>query len=384
MQRWRRWSWTARSRLGWRRSPTYSRPCSRSRPGTGAAFAVSRGGVSIVDLWGGVADPARGLRWQADTLAPVFSQTKAWVAVCLLRLVDLGRLALDAPVAAYWPEFGQAGKQDVLVSELVSHCGRLPALAEPATLADLRDPGRMAERLARQPLERDPRARFLYHGLTYGWLCGELVRRIDGRDVGRFLREEICAPFGLELWIGLPPELHERVARCAMPTTGLRASAPSAASADDLLRRYWANPVIYPPGEVVWNDRLLREAQIPAINGIAAPRSVARLFDLLANEGGALLSPAALACGTSELAAGRDPFTDVPDRFGVGFQLQCETRLFGPVGRAFGHTGIGGSVHGAWLDQGLGFSFTPTELRTAGDRRAATLTAALAEALGGH
>lgn len=183
-------------------------------PGTGAAFSACRGGVMLVDLWGGVADADTGASWTRDTLVPVFSQTKAWVAVCLMRLVNEGRLDLDAPMVRYWPEFGQAGKSGVRVRDVVSHTSLLPTLLEPTSIDDLRDPLLLAERLARQPLEADPRGRFLYHGLTYGWLCGELIRRIDGRSAGTFLREEICTPHGLELWIGLPPSC-TRASRCS-------------------------------------------------------------------------------------------------------------------------------------------------------------------------
>lgn len=355
----------------------------------GAAFAVVRDGRTVVDLWGGVADTRTGQPWRRDTLTTVFSQTKAWVAVCLLRLIDDGGLELDAPVARYWPEFAAAGKESVLVRDVVSHTSRLPALLEPATYDDMARPVEMAARLARQPLEADPRARFLYHGMTFGWLCGELVRRIDGRSAGRFLREEVCAPLGLDIWIGTPPAIEPRIAWLEYAADwGCNGGADEAVlAADDLRRRYWANPVLYPPERVIWNEPQLRAAEIAAVNGVGSARSIARLYDALVNGGGdgrrPLVSRATLARATQTVAAGDDPFSGDPAAFGVGFQLQTSMQAFGPVQQAFGHPGMGGSIHGAWPEHGIGFSYCMNRLRDRDpvDPRATALTTALAASL---
>jgi CubicO group peptidase (beta-lactamase class C family) len=177
----------------------------------GAAFAVIRDDEVLVDLWGGIADRATARPWTADTLQILFSGTKGLVAACLLLLMERGQLTLEAPVARYWPEFAAAGKADVAVRDLVTHAVGLPGLEVPVTWQEATDARRMAVLLAAQPRSRDPRATRTYHAVTFGWLCGELVRRVDGRRIGQFFAEEIALPLDLELWIGLPADLEARV-----------------------------------------------------------------------------------------------------------------------------------------------------------------------------
>ena len=184
-----------------------------SRGEVGAAFAATLDGKPIVDLWGGFADFEQSAPWAEDTLVVIFSGTKALVATCILMLIDRQLLDLDEPVATYWSEFAANGKSSVLVSDVVSHQARMPAVRTPLTVHDMTDGERIAALLAAQPQETDPRAAGAYHGMTYGWLCGELIRRVDGRTVGRFFADEIATPLGLEIWIGLPPTLEHRVAR---------------------------------------------------------------------------------------------------------------------------------------------------------------------------
>ena len=157
----------------------------------GAAFAAFRNGEPVVDLWGGIADRASGRPWREDTLQLIYSGTKGLVALCVLMLIDRGKLRLDDPVNRHWPEFG---KPEILVRHIVSHTARLPGIDTPITVADLHDDRRMAAILAAQAPNPDPRAALCYHALTYGWLCGELVRRVDGRSVGRFFAEEVAGP----------------------------------------------------------------------------------------------------------------------------------------------------------------------------------------------
>src|SRR5262249_47251393 len=160
----------------------------------------------VVDLWGGIADSVTGRQWQEDTMQVVFSGAKGCTAVCVAILLDRGLLELGAPVADYWPEVAAAGKQNVSVREVVSHTARLPVLEAPVSWLDAMDGRAMAELLAEQPQNADPRAIDVYHALTFGWLCGELVRRVDGRTIGRFFAEEVASPLRLELWLGLPAE----------------------------------------------------------------------------------------------------------------------------------------------------------------------------------
>ena len=165
----------------------------------GAAFAATVAGVVAVDLWGGIADPQTRRIWERDTLQVIFSGTKGLVALCLLMLVDRGELSLGAPVSRYWPEFAVQGKGSITVLDLASHRARLPGLQVPVMEDELIDHVRMASLLAEQPLDDDPRATDTYHALTYGWLCGEVIRRVDGRSVGAFFADEVAKPLALEI-----------------------------------------------------------------------------------------------------------------------------------------------------------------------------------------
>ena len=343
--------------------------------GPGAAFAATVDGEPVVDVWSGEADDA-GTAWREDTLVLVFSGTKGLVAVCLLILVDRGLLELDAPVARYWPEFAAAGKEGVLVRHVVSHEAGLPGLLPPVTAADLLDGDGMAARLAAAAPLWEPGTRLAYHALTYGWLCAELVRRIDGRSLGVFFADEVAAPLALDLWIGLPPELEDRVA------TLRRAEDFGITYLGDepepLLEALYGALL----GSFVWNEPAYHEAEIPAANAIGAARSIARLYGCLACGGAPLLSPETVRLGRSELSRGPCAVTRRPYAFGVGFELQTELLALGPAADAFGHTGSGGSRHGAWPDSRVGFSFAMSELRgEEGDDRGRRILEALAEAV---
>jgi len=158
----------------------------------GAAFAAYVDGELVVDLWGGLADRQRGIAWRDDTLVGVFSGSKGLVAACLLVLIERGLLELDVPVCRYWPEFAAQGKEGILVRDVVSHRAGLPGLLTAVSLEEATDDVRMAQLVAAQARVVAPEAGARYHAVTFGWLCGELVRRVDGRSVGRFLREEIA------------------------------------------------------------------------------------------------------------------------------------------------------------------------------------------------
>jgi CubicO group peptidase (beta-lactamase class C family) len=334
----------------------------------GAAFAVIRDDEPLVDLWGGIADRAGRRPWTADTLQIMFSGTKGLVASCILMLIERGQLVLDMPVARYWPEFAAAGKAEVLVRDVVSHTVALPGLEVPVTWQEATDAHRMAELLARQARSRDPRASRTYHAVTFGWLCGELIHRVDGRSVGQFFDQEIARPLDLEIWIGLPHDLEQRVSTVELAPTWT-GSADDALMTDPL-RRVLANPPRYQPGSFPWNEPAWHAAEVPSSNGIGTPRSVARFYASLDK----LLSPATLQLGSTVLSSRFDPLLDRLTSFGVGFQLQTDRFTLGPVPDAFGHGGAGGSVHGRWPRQRLGFSYGMNMLRDdPGDQRAAAL-----------
>jgi CubicO group peptidase (beta-lactamase class C family) len=281
----------------------------------------------------------------------------------VLLLIDRGSLSLDAPVARYWPEF----RDDVLVRHVVSHTAGLPGLRRGFTARELLDGRRLAAELAREEPFWPPGSRLAYHAFTYGWLSDELVRRVDGRSVGRFFAEEVAGPLDLELWIGLPPEQEPRVARLVRPE-GYRMTAP----VDEPLVRALYGSLF--DGEFPWNDPAFHAAEIPAANAIGTARSIARLYGSLDR----ILSADALRLGRTELSRDLCAVTRRPYAFGVGFELQTELRTLGPPPDAFGHTGSGGSSHGAWPGERVGFSYIPNELRSEpGDDRARRVLAAL-------
>ncbi|WP_433182354.1 serine hydrolase domain-containing protein [Actinoallomurus sp. CA-150999] len=350
----------------------------------GAAFAAVRDGRPVVDLWGGLADRAAARPWRQDTLQLIFSGTKGLVAVCLLMLIDRGLLGLDDLVADHWPEFAAEGKGHLRVRDVVSHQARMPGIRSPLAEADLTDPRRLAGLLAAQAPDPDPRAGLVYHALTHGWLAGELIRRVDGRTVGRFFAEEVAAPLGLDVWIGLPAAYEHRVSTLEYaPDWGTGPAADPRQLADDaLFGRIWRNPPVFPADRIPWNSRAFHEAEIPGAGAIGTARSMARLYGCLAGggvlDGGTLLGPAALEQGRSPLAEGTDPFSGDPMAYGVGFQLQTPLRALGPAPDAFGHDGAGGSVHAAWPQKRVGFSYCMNRLRDAepvDSRRRALLTA---------
>ena len=332
----------------------------------GAAFSVVIDGEPVVDLWGGDADRDAGLPWTRDTLQLIFSGTKGLTAACILILIERGLLSLDSPVAEYWPEFAAAGKQDVTLAEVVTHRSALPGFREPVASAEIIDPIRMAELLAVQAPLDEIRGVICYHPLTYGWLLGEIIRRVDGRTVGRFFAEEIAKPLGLETWIGLPEEHHRRVGRLVPgdppavipPPRGYEAVA----AATD-------NPPVLTQDRGLWNTPTIWSAEIAGAGGITTARSMARFYGCL-SRGGELDGVRILRAET--VALGRTPLASVeadvlwgqPSATGVGFGLS----VGGVPGRPlvpdeFGHGGFGGSDHGAWPSARLGYSYVPNYLR---------------------
>jgi CubicO group peptidase (beta-lactamase class C family) len=203
-----------------------------------------------------------------------------------------------------------------------------------------------------------------YHAITWGWLAGELVRRIDGRSVGRFLREEVTTPLGLDLHLGAPPEIDVRVAsialvkpRIALPVLLYWLRTPKWMG---MRLRVFGNPEHRDRGV---DTRAWRAAEIPAMNGISNARSLARLYGVLARggegEGVRLLGPTALARATRQESEGRERVFGFRMRFGLGFMLDSPTLGIAPDSRCFGHTGAGGGFGFADPERRLGFAYTP-------------------------
>lgn len=342
----------------------------------GAAFAATVDGRPVVDLWSGTRDDG-GAPWQDDTVCVLFSGTKGVVATALLVLVERGALSLEQPVATLWPAFAAAGKEAITVGDVLGHAAGLPGVAERLEPQDALDPTRSMELLAAQPT-LIPVGEPSYHARTYGLLCDALARRADGRSIVRVVADEVARPLGLDLWIGLPDDVLPRAAHVRRaPDFDL--AAYLASDPDPRLELVYHNPPLF---GLDWNAPEVLQAEIPAANGVASARSMARLYGCLACGGSVggvrLLRPETIAAGRRERSAGDDPLSGRPLRFGAGYELWGTPSELGPAEDAFGHTGSGGSSHGAWPGLGTGFSFIMRELRPeTADDRAHRLLAAL-------
>ena len=341
----------------------------------GAALAVCVDGHLVVDLWAGYADAARTRPWDRDTIVNLYSIGKAVTAVCALRLVEAGRLDLDAPVARYWPEFAQAGKAQIPVRYLLTHQAALPAIARPLPSGAWSHWDVMTAALAAQAAWWQPGTGHGYHVNTQGFLVGEVVRRITGKTLGTYLREAVTGPAGVDFFIGLGPELEGRCAdvlpQQATPEGDelrrqLRVN-PASLSGLPLMRvNAYRNPPEF-SGTGVVNTRPWRAAEVPSTNGHGNARAVARLYSALAGDGELggvhVLSPEMIARATEQQVYGDDIVLQRPTRFGLGFQLTMAERPLGPSPRAFGHFGAGGSLGFADPDARVAFGYAMNQGR---------------------
>jgi len=342
----------------------------------GAALAVCVGGEPVVDLWAGHRDHERTRPWEEDTIVNLYSVGKAITAVCALRLADAGALDLDAPVARYWPEFAQAGKARMPVRYLLTHQAALPSVGPLLPVGAELEWGAMTAALAAQEPWWEPGAGHGYHVNTYGFLVGEIVRRITGRSLGRYLREEIAGPAGIDFSIGLGPELDARCADVIPPRPSADAPPPPAALDGDLealagLDRMRAAAYRNPPhlsGRGIVNTRAWRAAEVPSTNGHGNARAVARLYAALAGSGEVdgvhVLSRDMIARAIAEQVYAEDLVLQRPTRFGLGFQLTMVERPLGPGPRAFGHFGAGGSLGFGDPDAGVAIGYAMNQSRT--------------------
>ena len=335
----------------------------------GASVAVELEGRRVVDLWAGHVDAEQTRVWQPDTLVNVYSSTKGIVAVCANRLVDQGRLDLDVPVARYWPEFAQARKGSIPVRYLLDHRAGLPAIRQPLPSGSQFDWNLMTETLARTETWWEPGTKHGYHAITFGWLVGEVIRRIAQQSVGAYLRTEVAGPFGIDFHIGLSMPEERRVAHI-IPRAAHFGEDPS--PLDERLRDHdsvsyhaLANPRDMMAASVV-NSREWRAAEIPAANGQSNARALARLYGILATGGGRdtmrLLSDGAIHTAARTQVNGPDEVLGIHTRFGLGFALAGESCYYGPNPNTLGHPGAGGSTGFADLDAKLGFGYAMNQL----------------------
>ena len=360
----------------------------------GAAFCLHVGGRKVVDIWGGFRDREATTPYDQDTLQLVFSTTKGATAMCANLLAQRGQLDVTAPVSTYWPEFAQAGKEDLPVLYLLTHQAGLPAVDATLTPAQVQAWDPIVEALAEQAPFWKPGTAHGYHALTYGWLLGEVVRRITGRSIGTYFAEEIAGPLGVEFWIGLPEEHEHRVA----PVSGGAVVAPegSTATPDDFSTTLLARALNAAGafGETGWaNQRSWHAAEVPAANGITNAASLSRLYAGLIGtvEGGpsqSILTKEQVDEARTVRTSGSDQvFTSVgfpmEQLIGLGFWRSSPFSPFGAQG-SFGHAGAGGSYGFADPEHELAVGYVMNRMSSgvAGDPRSRRLVTAVYASVG--
>jgi CubicO group peptidase (beta-lactamase class C family) len=386
----------------------------------GAAFAAYHRGEKVVDLWGGIADPATGQPWEEDSMVLVYSTTKGLTAMCAHRLAQEGALDIDAPVAHYWPEFAQAGKEAITVADLLAHRAGLAWIDGAMSVDDMLAWDPVIRALERQPPSWPPGTAHGYHATTYGWLVGEVVRRVSGVSIGSYLHDQIAGPLEADVFIGLPASEEPRVARLVPFMAGMAAGPPmdelpepssevAAGSGPDLAQLAELAPsylgpdgplfkALMAPGgalsdQDLWQSPRLHAAEIPAANGICDARSLARLYGACVSDVRSGSGPGFRILGPEQVDRAVQPQTVGPDvvllgldiQWGLGFIVNRGLIAAAGLGgqRAFGHFGMGGSV--GWADPdaelAMGYVMNRMELGTTGDVRSFRLMQACLEAV---
>ncbi len=335
----------------------------------GASVAITHHGRTVVDLWGGLARPDTREAWGHDTVSIVYSCTKAATALCLHMLVDQGKVSYDTLVGDIWPEFASGGKEATTVGMMLAHTSPVPHVAEAIRSGGLADWDYMTARVAAEPAHWEPGTRQGYHGVTYAWTVGQIVRLVAGMPMGQFFRENVARPLGLDFHIGLPESEEPRVAPMIAPDP----SEVNFASA--FFRKATTQPGSLPQlfltnlGGADFNSRAIHAAEIGSANGITNARGLAGMYAPLANGGGALLSADRVhRMGRVSAATHSDAVLCQPMRFGMGFMVSTDNRSGGGPSSgadslilgesAFGHVGMGGSVGFADPAHGLSLGYT--------------------------
>jgi len=347
----------------------------RSGENVGASFAATIEGKFVVDIWGGYADAAHTRPWEEDTIVNVYSTTKVMSVICVLILVDRGHLNLDAPVAKYWPEFAQAGKEKLPIRFLLSHTAGLPGFHKIIKMEDYYNWDKIVRILAAQKPSWEPGTQSGYHAVTQGYLLGEVVKRVTGKTIGTFFREEVADPLKADFHIGLPEEHDPRVADLVAPPP----VEPVQSWRNDpqlSAERGYYTPTISPKKCL---SREWRGAEIPAANGHGNARSAARIGAAVACggelDGVHLLSLETIEKALEEQSYSKDLIMQIPIRWGLGFGLNSRELRLGRNPRAFCWGGWGGSSLVMDLDDKTSYSFVMNKMTDTvlGDARSAKL-----------
>jgi CubicO group peptidase (beta-lactamase class C family) len=348
----------------------------------GASVAVTINGKFVVDMWGGWADPEKKTPWNENTITNVWSTTKTMAAMCALVLFDRGLLDFDAPVAKYWPEFAANGKDKVLVRHIMSHTSGVSGWAQPVEFDDILDWNKSTDILAAQALWWEPGTASGYHAMNQGHLIGEVVRRITGKSLGTFFKEEIAGPLGADFHIGLDKSNFGRVSHVVPPPPipfDLDAMDPESVAFKTFTGPLGADATN------TWTDKW-KSAEVPAANGHGNAKSVARVQSILTNggevDGVRLLSTATIDQIFKEQSYGVDLVLGIPLRFGIGYGLPCaETIPYIPEGKVCFWGGYGGSIIVNDVGRGVTISYMMNKMEggiIGGLRAEALLNAAYA------
>jgi len=335
----------------------------------GAAASIVIDGRCVVDLWAGHADQAKTQPWERDTIVNVWSTTKGLCAMCAHRLADQGKLDFDAPVAKYWPEFAASGKGSMPVSYLLNHKAGMAAVRTPLKHEELFSWEKTTSELARQEPWWTPGTKHGYHAITFGWLVGEVVRRISGKSLGAYFRDEIAKPLGADAQIGTGPEHDARIAEMIFappPGPGERnifaemLKDPTSVGAMSIMNP----PTMFTPQTI--NSRAWRGAEIPGANGHANARALARIYGALGRggevDGVKIFGPKEIERCYTEQSYGQDACLPLKTRFSLGFMLSQPGVMIGPNPRSFGHPGAGGSWGFADPDAKVGFGYVMNQM----------------------
>lgn len=345
----------------------------------GASVCLTLAGDTVVDLWGGVAEPRTDAPWTRDTVSIVFSCTKGATALCAHMLASRGKLDLDAPVAGLWPEFARHGKERVTTRMMLDHSAAVPALRDKVKESGPYEWDYMTARLADEKPFWEPGTRNGYHGFTFGWTVGEMVRRASGKSLGTFFQDEVAGPLGIDFWIGLPEAVEPRVAPI-IPYAYKREQAVTPFLRD--LANRQSIPALFYFNVGAWrsggaNTRAGRAAEIGAGNGVTNARGLAGMYAPLATGGGKLVDARTLTrMAEVSMATHDDATLRIPTRFAPGFMKSMDNRkravgakVFGEDcdsvilgSAAFGHVGAGGSLGFADPAAGLSFGYTMNQM----------------------
>ncbi|MDH3306758.1 MAG: beta-lactamase family protein [Acidimicrobiia bacterium] len=365
----------------------------QSRGDTGAGCAIYVDGKLVVDVWGGVADSRTGRPWDHDTSAVIFSCSKGILAICVYLLAQEGRIDMDAPVADYWPGFAQHGKEGITVRQAMSHRAGLPCLEADLTLEQVLGWEAVVAEIEKQSPLYPHGAGHVYHAMTFGWVVGELIRRITGMMPGRFFRTAVGDALGLRTWIGLPAAEQASVAWMDPPLpdedSDLARETARLVANDPMIERSltMGGAFAFPArdGLVTFNAPEIQAAEIPGANGISSAPSLARLYAGCVStlSSPPLLTPESIEDALRVQSRGTQ-LNGVPDdgaRWGTGFQISSPPTQPMLGAASFGHAGAGGQLAFADAEHRVGFAYLSNQMGGYGDARARELTSALARCL---